>query len=179
MADADLLFSLLPGTANLLFGESSVAPDVSLSISGTFPPLEVAFEAIYRSDTARPTVNRAATAWEEGDRVPTGAQERASSAFSVATAGLAPWQVAAPIAARVASLIPDSFDPAPVRWAAGHQEAARVVVEDCRVVSDEALRDRRISRASRFEGVVGVRHSRGSRFEDGDRRPRSGPRRPL
>lgn len=176
MADADLLFSLLPGTANLLFGESSVAPDVSLSITGTFPPLEMAFEAIYRSDTARPTVNRAATAWDTAESTRHGAQERASTALPVAAAGTAPWEGAAPLTARVVSLIPDSLDPAPVRWAAGHQDAARVVAGDRRVVSEEALRDRRISRASRFGSAAGVRHSRGSRFEDADRRPRSGPR---
>lgn len=176
MANADLLFSLLPGTANLLFGESSVAPDVSLSISGTFPPLEMAIEAIYRSDTARPTVNRAATAWDTAESTRQGAQERASTALPVAAAGKAPWEVATPQAARVASLIPDSFDPAPVQWAAGHQDAARVVAGDREVVSEEALRDRRISRASRFESAAGVRHSRSSRFEDGDRRPRNGPR---
>jgi len=176
MAEADLLFSLLPGTANLLFGESSVAPDVSLSIAGTFPPLEMAFEAIYRSDTSRPIVNRAATAWDTAERMREGAQDRASTALPVAAAGMVPWEVAAPLAARVASLIPDSFDPAPVRWVAGHQDAARVAADDRRVVSEEALRDRRISRAARFEGAAGLRHSRGSRFEDGDRRPRNGPR---
>ncbi|MBL0143864.1 MAG: hypothetical protein IPP91_17610 [Betaproteobacteria bacterium] len=169
MADSDLLFSLSPGTSNLLFGETATAPSVTGTMSGAFPAMTAAVVANYKSETPRPTVRSTATAWELARQSPTGAQARASVALKHATERTQSWANARALRAAVTAVIPQRFDHTRIAVRSGEAEAVRVPAGNRASMFQDALRDRRTWRTARHQEAQTLRHARASTFQDCNR----------
>lgn len=156
-------------------------PAAPVTVAVTFPSLVFDASAIYDSKTQRPTVSASLTDWQKATGAENGVAHQLQAATPQQITSASAWGNSDKLSEQVTSIAPDSLVPYRGQWEAHHTEAVhvdagqraihqdasrqrlshrsrhseaqRVTARQHGVWHQDALRDRRAARLSRFSGA--------------------------
>lgn len=194
MSNADLLFRLAPGGADLLFGEVESFPDIDARVEGALPGLTGAvfagrlfpalvsgalpgvtgtIEARYVSGTDRPLVSETAVDYERAEPLRTGASSGYVRAVGAHAGSLSPWGAADSLQRAVPASHQDGDRSARSALHGAYAEAETIPPVQVRADHQNMLRDRRLPRLGRYQTAAKLVVDRRTDWQDRhrDRRP--------
>lgn len=143
-----------------------IAPTVRATITGTFPALTASLEAVYSSNTARPTVNHSGTKWQTAQPAETGNELKHQDASRAPVGWQAFWQRALGQSENIEHRLPSVFQPTPVQADVLFQDGTHLDYEAAAGYQD-ATRTH-LSRLGKFQDGTSVFDSTLFRHQDGD-----------
>jgi hypothetical protein len=161
----------ITGTFEPLAVSLLIAPTVRMTITGSFEPLTAALEAVYSSNTSRPTVGQTGALWQTATQYQDGAGARHQDATSAPDGWAAFWERALAAPEVVAQPMPSTLVPMPVRTVAVFEDGTRLS-EITGVSHQDATRDR-LGLTGLFQNATPVRTNTQFKHQDGDHQKRA------
>jgi hypothetical protein len=153
VGDAVEVEIVIAGAFPAFAGTVRISPVTNATIVGVFPAFGGSVNAQYISGANRPLVGKTDAAWQVGTSRPIGVEQRGETPAALRAGAPSPWQTAQGAASRV--LVPLDHTLVPARSGARlpHADAARLAAQRATIAHADALRDRRLSRASGFQAA--------------------------
>lgn len=192
-----LIFKDPPGSTALVFGAALAPVDVEITIDVTLPALtadvfisaiaeleiditlpglQASIEVSYTSNTARPTVNSTASAWQEAADLRASTEQPYQRATGRRTGAQAHWQDAGPLAAPEVQQVWQDGKARKQGVQSRFEDAARLA-QGLMAEYQQALRSVRLAIGAAFEDAATAGIARGTHFQDGIRTRRGGTHR--
>lgn len=167
----DITPAQITGTFDPLTASVFISPAVRAEITGTFPMLTAAVNAVYSSNTARPTVNHSGAKWQSAGPLEAGASVGQESARKAPEGWDAFWQRATGSHEIFTHVLPYSLLPQPVPLSSPF-EGGTALSDGVAISHQDAMRTR-LGMTGVFENAVPI--GRGTQFkhQDGDHSKRT------
>lgn len=162
----------ITGTFAPLTVEAFAAVEVKVNVTGSFAPMSVAVEAVYASNTARPTVGRTSNPWQVAVPTDTGFETGQQDTPALPATLDSRWGRAAEGTVGIEARQPSVFASGQVERRARFQDGADLRHE-IEFVYEEANRKVRQTLATAFENAVRVHDETLFRHQDGNRTVRA------
>ncbi len=166
------LSAQIVGTLPALVGNIHVAMVVDVTISGAMPGLTGVIDAVYLSNTQRPTVGMATAPWQVADDLGIGAGSMSQKPLAAPAGFQGDWQEAQRLSSGVSVEQQEAVGTERLVTRAAHQESRRLGSGPIVIEQQDGLRDRRLARAARHQEAAPARAATAMRNQDGlrDRR---------
>lgn len=156
----------ITGTFPVLTASLFVAPTVRATITGSFQPLTATLEAVYSSNTARPTVNHTGAKWQTAQPQETGAEVKHQDTSPSPTGVGVVWQRALLQSENIEHRLPSVFQPAPLPTIVVFQDGTFQDYEATAAYQDASRTH--LSRRTGFQDGTPIFDSTLFRHQDGD-----------
>lgn len=148
-----------------------IAPTVIANITGSFPVMTATVNAVYSSNTDRPTVGQSGVMWQPAAQLETGAGVTQESTRKAPEGWAAFWQRAMGVPAVIAQPLPYTMQAQPVRRVSSFQ-GGTPLSDTASILHQDATRTP-VPLGSTFQHAVPARTETQFRHQDGDHRKRA------